>query len=260
MTSFIPKHKKQFGQHFLKESWVLDQIFQRICVTSSSSVFEIGGGAGFLTKRILTHQPARLWVFEIDPEWVSYLRRHLSDPRLTVLGQNILDFDFTQLAAQQPWLLIANLPYQVTFPILYRLQAHRQYLQAGVIMVQEEVAQKLVKTHGRDYGYTSLFFQYYFDWELLAKIPPTAFEPPPKVFSRLLYFQPKTELVVIPELERFWQFVKLCFRFPRRTLRNNLAGTHYQWEQLDERVLGLRAQQMQLADFVAAWQVLLAPN
>ena len=256
MSEFVPKHKKQYGQHFLKESWVLDQIFQRITVTATSSVFEIGGGAGFLTRRILAYQPARLWVFEIDPEWASYLRRQLTDPRLTVLGQNILDFDFTKLAPQQPWLLIANLPYQVTFPILYRLQAHRQYLQAGVIMVQEEVAQKLVKTHGRDYGYTSLYFQYYFDWELLAKIPPTVFEPAPKVFSRLLYFQPKTELVAIPAPERFWQFVKLCFRCPRRTLRNNLAGAHYQLDQLDAQVLGLRAQQMSMSDFLTVWQVL----
>ncbi len=256
MSEFIPRHKKQYGQHFLKEQWVLDEIFNRVKVDQNSSVFEIGGGAGFLTRTILAQPVARLWVFEIDSEWADYLARQIKDARLKILVQNILDFNFRELAADQPWVLLANLPYQVTFPILYLLQANRDLLKEGVIMVQEEVAQKLLKKSGRDYGYTSLYFQYYFELELLAKIPPTAFEPPPKVYSRLLYFKPRANLIKIPDELNFWKFIKLCFKFPRRTLRNNLAQTHYNLSKLTPELLILRAQQLSIAELLGIWELI----
>ena len=90
--------------------------------------------------------------------------------------------------------MLANLPYQVTFPILHNFQKNRHLLKEGVIMIQEEVAEKILKTSGRGYGYPSLFFQRYFTWKKLDKVPPTAFFPPPKVDSRLLYFKPRMEI------------------------------------------------------------------
>ena len=86
-------------------------------------------------------------------------------------------------------------------------------------MIQEEVAQKIVKTSGRGYGFPSLFFQHYFEWKLLEKVPPGAFFPPPKVYSRLLYFKPKKMLQQIPDEAEFWEFIKHCFAQPRRTLK-----------------------------------------
>ncbi len=256
MSEFIPRHKKQYGQHFLKEQWVLDEIFKRVKLDQTSSVFEIGGGAGFLTRTILAEQMARLWVFEIDPEWAEYLANHIKDARLKILIQNILDFDFRELETHKPWVLLANLPYQVTFPILYLLQANRDLLKEGVIMVQEEVAQKLLKKSGRDYGYTSLFFQHYFELELLAKIPPTAFVPPPKVYSRLVYFKPRANLIEIPDELNFWKFIKLCFKFPRRTLRNNFASTHYNLNKLTPEILILRAQQLTITELLEIWELI----
>ena len=123
--------------------------------------------------------------------------------------------------------ILSNLPYQITFPILHLLQKNRDLLKEGVMMIQEEVAQKIVKTSGRGYGFPSLFFQHYFEWKLLQKVPPGAFLPPPKVYSRLLYFKPKKDVIQIPDEPKFWEFIKRCFAQPRRTLRNNLASTHY---------------------------------
>lgn len=245
--------KKKYGQHFLKDYWVVDEIINSVTLDSSSSVFEIGGGAGFLTKGILQTNIERLWVFEIDADWVEYLSTNIEDSRLKIFHENILDVDFSIFEQHKPWTLLANLPYVVTFPILHLLQKNISMLKEGVIMVQEEVAQKLLKTSGKDYGYSSIFFQYYFDWKKLSKISPSAFKPAPKVFSRLLYFKPKFDRPEIPEEEKFWKFTKLCFKQPRRTLRNNLAQTNYDLEKLSEETLMLRGQQMNFEQLLDVW-------
>lgn len=252
--------KKKFGQHFLTQSWVVDQAIARVQLDQNSAVLEIGGGAGFLTRAILAQKLGQLLVFEIDPQWASYLQTEfahdIAQHRLTILNQDFLQLDFQQLAPAAPWTILANLPYNVSFPIIESLVRHRTLFKEGVVMVQEEVAQKIVKTSGRGYGALSLFLQYYCDWQLLAKIPPSAFNPPPKVFSRLIYFVPKLQVPAIPDEINFWKFVRMCFKFPRRTMRNNLLSTHYNWQQLSIETLNLRAQQMQIDQFLVIWDLL----
>lgn len=248
--------KKQFGQHFLRDQSVVDEAIEAVTLTPETSVFEIGGGDGFLTRSILNQNIARLWVFEIDSEWVTYLKNSINDKRLEVKEENILDVDFAQFEPYKPWVLLANLPYQITFPIFQLLFKHRNLITEGVVMTQEEVAQKLTKKSGKGYGYPSLFYGYYFELKLLKKIPPGAFFPPPKVFSRLIYFKPKKDVAPIPQEAAFWKFIKLCFAHPRRTLRNNLLSTHYDISKLSEETLALRAQQMNIDDFLNLWQLL----
>jgi 16S rRNA (adenine1518-N6/adenine1519-N6)-dimethyltransferase len=246
--------KKKYGQHFLKDTRYLNEIVHAVTLDDSTSVFEIGGGAGALTRAILQQAIARLWVFEIDPDWAVELRR-IQDARLSVFEENFLDIDAARFNEHKPWTLLANLPYQITFPILYFLQRNRHMLSEGVIMVQEEVAHKLLKTSGRDYGYTSLFFQRYFDWKKMSLVPPEAFYPMPKVHSRLLYLKPKHALLSIDNEEYFWQFIKICFKQPRRTLRNNLKQAHYAIDVISSEVLDLRAQQLAMNDFLGLWKL-----
>lgn len=248
--------KKRFGQHFLRDQNVVDAALEQVSLNANSSVFEIGGGDGFLTRSILKHDIARLWVFEIDPEWADFLKKSIKDNRLTVMLENILDVNFSMFEPHQPWILLANLPYQITFPILHMLQRNRSLLQEGVIMMQEEVAQKLVKNKGKGYGFPSLFFRHYFELKLLNKIPPTAFMPPPKVYSRLVYFKPLKDITPIEHEEEFWKFIKRCFAQPRRTLRNNFLQSHYDSGKIPEKTLDLRAQQLQMSDFLDLWTTL----
>lgn len=248
--------KKRYGQHFLRQRSIAERMIDCVTLDEDSSVFEIGCGDGFLTKIILQSSLARLWVFEIDAEWVEYVRKSIDDQRLKIFELNILDLNFSMFEPYKPWVLLANLPYQVTFPILYRLQQHRDLLKEGVIMVQEEVAQKIVKKHGRGYGFPSLFFQWFFEWKLLTKVPPSAFYPPPKVFSRLLYFKPRSDLPEIPDENNFWRFIKACFKQPRRTLKNNLIQSHFDIDKIPDDVLLLRAQQMRMDDFIRLWNLL----
>jgi len=247
--------KKRYGQHFLRDFNVVRSIVERIPL-AGTSVFEIGCGDGFLTQAILHMPIARLWVFEIDTQWANYVQSHFPDKRLTVSQQNILDLDFSIFQEHKPWILLANLPYAVTFPILHKLQKNRHLLQAGVIMIQEEVAQKIIKTSGKGYGYPSLFFQYYFELKMMDKVSPGAFYPPPKIYSRLVYFKPKINIEPISDEAEFWKFIKVCFHQPRRTLKNNLAQSHYDVASIAEDILLLRAQQLQMADFLKLWKQL----
>ncbi len=247
--------KKQHGQNFLRDQQVANHILEAVNLDKNSSVFEIGCGDGFLTQTIVQYPFERLWVFEIDPEWSNYVRGHIKDPRMTMYNQDILTTDFSIFEEHKPWTLLSNLPYHITFMILHLLQQQRHLLKEGVIMVQEEVAAKIVKTEGRGYGYISLFFQYYFDWKKLDKVQPTAFHPAPKVYSRLLYFKPKASIQPIPDEENFWRFIKQAFKQPRRTLRNNLATTHYDLNRLPADLLQLRAQQMDMPELLRVWDI-----
>jgi len=247
--------KKSLGQYFLRDSAIAQHMVNAVELDSISSVFEIGCGDGFLTRTILQKPLARLWVFEIDPTWAQFAKNTIHDPRLQVYEQNFLDIDFTLFEKDKPWTILSNLPYQITFPILHRLQKNRHILKEGVVMMQEEVAQKIVKTKGRGYGFSSLFFQHFFSWQLLEKVPPSAFHPPPKVFSRLLYFKPYQTVTPIPNEESFWQFVKVSFKQPRRTLRNNLEQAHYALVKIPSSFLSLRAQQLTMADFIFLWKL-----
>lgn len=257
-TSHNIEIKKKFGQHFLRDHSVVDTMLSQVTLNEQISVFEIGCGEGFLTKHILETPIARLWVFEIDKDWADFVKSTIHDERLTVFHEDFLALDHFSLKSYAPWTVLANLPYQVTFPILHAFRQMRELLSEGVIMVQEEVAQKILKTSGRGYGFVSLYFQHYFTWRALTKIPPSAFYPPPKVYSRLIYFKPKYILEPIPEEDNFWKFIKTCFRQPRRTLRNNLMQTHYHWGRIDEEKLNMRAQQLAKQDFIKIWNILLA--
>jgi 16S rRNA (adenine1518-N6/adenine1519-N6)-dimethyltransferase len=247
--------KKQFGQHFLRDQKVVDRMIERVALTKQTRVFEIGCGDGFLTKSILQQPLERLWVFEIDPEWAVFVEKQYPHPKLTIFQENILDTDFSRLAPHAPWTLLANLPYSVTFPILHVLQKNRTLLDEAVVMIQEEVAQKLVKKSGRGYGYVSLFFQYYFDLELLERIKPGAFVPPPQVDSRLVYLKPKKDIREIPDEAGFWKFIKACFSQPRRILRNSLAAYAFDLKRIPEKYHEMRSQQLAMADFLEIWDL-----
>lgn len=248
-----PRKKKALGQHFLRKQSVVDHMITAVTITPKTSVLEIGCGDGFLTKAILEQTSCkRLWSYEIDPEWAAFTDNNITDRRLTIKEKNILEINWNTLSPHRPWIVLSNLPYQITFPILFLLQQHKALFSEGVVMIQEEVAQKIVAKKGKGYNATSLFLQYHISFKLMEKIEPGAFTPPPKIFSRLVYFKPKLDVLPIANEEGFWKFVKLCFQSPRRTLRNNLKQTHY--SKLPETLLTKRAQELSFDDFLTVWQ------
>jgi 16S rRNA (adenine1518-N6/adenine1519-N6)-dimethyltransferase len=246
--------KKEFGQHFLREQAHVDTVLAGVNLTDQSSIIEIGCGDGFLTKDLVAAPHKRIWIFELDAEWADYVKNKYASDTLQIFNQDFLTVEPSTLAPHAPWHILANLPYNITFPILEYMQKNRLLFTSSVIMIQEEVAQKLVACSGRGYGYVSLFFQHYFSMRLMSKVPPGAFYPPPKVFSRLLYIEPRAQVLEIKHEEAFWKFIRRCFKQPRRTLRNNLIQFEYKLDVLEHTVLEKRAQQLTFDDLYAIWQ------
>ena len=251
-----PRKKKALGQHFLRQQSIVDTMINSVAVTNNHTVLEIGCGDGFLTRSILNQTACKaLWCYEIDAEWADHVQKQLPNPRLKMHHQNVLDIDIEPLRAQGSWMVLANLPYCVTFPILKLFQRHKDLFREGVVMVQEEVANRVVAQKGKAYGPISLFLQHHFTWKKLVKVPPKAFSPPPKVDSRLLHFKVKEDLPVIAREDEFWQFVKQLFRMPRRTIHNNLRTTHYPYATLSETLLSKRAQELSFDEILLLWEV-----
>jgi len=248
-----PRLKKRYGQHFLRDKSVIDAMLAAVPVDVTSSVVEIGCGDGFLTRRILEKSPARLWGFEIDAEWASHVQHAYGSPRLRIIQEDVITADLDIMQPYAPWIILANLPYNITFAVLYRLQAYRHLLHEGVLMMQEEVAQKIIQQSGRGYGFPSLFLQHYFTWKMLRKVPPESFVPAPQVMSRLVYIRPIQNPQPIAYEDAFWRFVQACFTRPRKTLRNNLKVSGYPVDLFASQTLDLRAQQLSKDQFIAIW-------
>lgn len=229
------KTKKQFGQHWLRNERVLDRIVQAANILPSDRILEIGPGTGILTRRLLTAASAVVAV-EIDRDLCTLLVKKLGNVDNFLLLQN--DFLTLDLASslhdfpkfQHPNKVVANIPYNITGPILDRLLGSithpaPQPLESIVLLVQREVADRLsAQPSTKAYGALSVRVQYLADCELICPVPARDFSPPPKVDSAVVRLTPrKLELAPInPKV--FDNLVRLGFATRRKMLRNNLQS------------------------------------
>ena len=224
-------------------------------------VIEIGAGRGALTESLL-ERADKVVAIEVDPVLVHYLRQKFRDPiesgRLVLSETDILK---TNLAAWGPAVIAGNLPYYITSPILERLFAARGSWKRAVILVQAEVASRIVAQPGcREYGYLSVLVQTQARAERLIEVPRAAFRPPPKVDSAVVRLEPTppAEDFGIRDLASFLKFAGNCFRYKRKTLRNNLAGLYDR--SVVEAAVGTkdRAEQMGVLELVNLFSTLTA--
>jgi len=246
-NTFMPRQKKHLGQHFLISQEPINCMLSAVTITKDTTVVEIGCGNGILSKAILETPCKALHIIEIDPDWAGYIQQTIHDPRLTIHLADALAFDFTKLKSDGPLVLLANLPYVITFPLMEKFTHHHQLFDDAMIMIQEEAAERITSTSGRRCGAVSLFLQHFFAFTSHDKVPPHLFSPAPAVMSRIIRFKPKNELLAIENPEAFWLFVRACFKSPRQTLGNNLKRTTYQWQKAAPETLKLRGQQLSTA-------------
>ncbi len=246
-----PQHKPKLGQHFLASDSFAVQIVDALGDVSQNTVLEIGPGRGVLTS-LLAKRVRRLIAVELDRVLAAQLRlRFGMFPNVEVIEADILSIDFDSLFGPKPGLrrpgiqlkpepvkVIGNLPYYITSGILLRLFDYAKYFETIVILVQREVADRIVAEPGsRDYGLLSATVQLYARVEKLFTLPPGAFAPPPKVHStalRLTMAPREKELGLDgdgrmgdSQLEAgFIDFLKLSFGQKRKTLWNNLKSNY----------------------------------
>lgn len=231
--------RQKLGQHFLVDPGWREKIARAIGVSGQSiggrreaapdtCWIEIGGGHGEMTRHLAaTGLPVH--VVELD----ASLARRLQDlrgefPNLNVVSGDVLQTDLRALAAGRRMRVYGNLPYYITSPILHRLFSFGDLINQIHIVIQWEVAFRLVARPGtRDYGYLSALAQYYSRPAIAMRIPRGAFRPPPEVGSALVSLRLPGERasLQIADDQRFLDFVKACFTQKRKTLVNNLRGT-----------------------------------
>ena len=220
---------RRLGQHFLTRKSTLNQIAEAACGERTPLVIEIGAGRGALTESLL-ERADKVVAIEVDPVLVHYLRQKfreaLDTGRLILVESDILKAD---LGAWGPAVIAGNLPYYITSPILERLFAASASWKLAVILVQAEVAGRIVAEPGRtEYGYLSVMVQAQARAERLFEVPRASFRPPPKVDSAVVRLTPRNAASEfgIDDLASFLKFAGTCFRYKRKTLRNNLAGIY----------------------------------
>jgi 16S rRNA (adenine1518-N6/adenine1519-N6)-dimethyltransferase len=218
--------KKRLGQHFLVDRNILDKIIRVAQVVKEDVVLEIGPGLGEMTVA-LAQQVKKVIAIEIDQKMVAILNKKIKEfPNVEVVKSDILKVDFNHFFEKEghPIKVVANLPYQISTPLLFRFIESKGVFSRFTLMLQKEVAERMVAPTGRkEYGPLSIFIQMFLDPSIRFFIKPTAFFPPPKVESAVVQMVWKEKPVIeLQNEEWFKKVVKACFGYRRKTLVNAL--------------------------------------
>jgi len=229
--------RRRLGQHFLGDPGWREKIARAIRISphgmeppaqadrTNYCWIEIGAGHGEMTEHLLK-SGAPVIAVELDPPLIAGLQRLAQNhPNLTVVPGDVLETNLSTLASGLRMRIYGNLPYYITSPILHHFFQYAGEIDAAHIVIQLEVAARLTARPGtKQYGYLSVATQFYARPELVLRLPPAAFRPPPKVASALvtLKFPGEMEHLSSDEDADFLEFVKTCFAQKRKTLSNNL--------------------------------------
>ena len=259
--------RKRFGQHFLVDEGIIYSIVRAIEPQLQDALVEIGPGLGAMTKPLLANLN-HMSVVELDRDLVSHWKKQGIE-KLTVYESDALKYDFKTWAkaAKDSFanssvpgkvLIVGNLPYNISSPLLFHLMAAAEWVDAQVFMLQAEVIDRMVAAHGSsEYGRLSVMLQSRYHLEKVLDVPPEAFEPPPRVDSAVVRMIPRTDLLLSSaQYAALEKIVTMAFAQRRKVLRNNLAEVKAELALSDE-ILSLRAQDISVDDYIS-WACKLA--
>ncbi len=217
--------RKRFGQNFLTDQQVLNDIIRVINPQRGENMVEIGPGLAAMT-RLLMEVVEPLYVVELDRDLVARLKKEFSPQKLQVHEGDALQFDFATLpvAQGQKLRIVGNLPYNISSPLLFHLAEYAEQVEDQHFMLQKEVVERMVaEPGGKEYGRLSVMLQWRYHMELLFVVPPTAFDPPPRVDSAIVRMIPKKEKLAC-DLANLEAVVTKAFSQRRKVIRNCVAG------------------------------------
>lgn len=249
--------KKKFGQNFIIDEHIIDNIISKTSIKDNSLVIEVGPGSGALTYK-LCQSAKQVLCFEIDKSLKDILDNNLKDfDNVEVIYEDFLTVDLSSILQKYQYAhlyLIANLPYYITTPIITKMIEKKIDIDKMVVMVQKEVGDRFnAKPNTKDYNSLSLFLQYNFNISKLMDVSRNVFMPRPNVDSIVVEFS-KKEKVEVNNLDLFYRLIKDSFTQKRKTLRNNLKG--YDLEKVETILqkhgydLSVRAEQLSMDIFI----------
>ncbi|MCK4552006.1 MAG: 16S rRNA (adenine(1518)-N(6)/adenine(1519)-N(6))-dimethyltransferase RsmA [Tenericutes bacterium] len=254
--------KKKYSQNFLLDENIINNIIEKSGVDQNTAVIEIGPGLGALTKKLL-NIAKKLLVYEVDQDLIPYLNDFFgSYKNFKLINDDILKTDINSEIKEYLFdvdriIVISNLPYHITTPIIMRFLEEINDIDSMTLMMQFEVAKRLTsKPNTKDYNALSVIVQHQTDAKYLFKVPKTVFHPKPNVDSAVIKLDIKKDITNNEHI-KFYKFVHACFSQRRKTLVNNLYSSYGQFskanfiDMLEEIQIHsmIRAESLNLSDF-----------
>ncbi len=238
--------KKKLGQNFLTDRNITRKIVTLSGAKAEENVLEIGPGFGALTRELVVCCPY-LTVVEKDPKLAAFIRTEY--PGVSVIEGDFLQTNLEMLAATQPLRILGNIPYSITSPILFKLLDHRRSFLSATLMMQHEVAQRLVaKPSTKEYGILAVQMQAFCEVEYLFKVGRKVFRPQPNVDSAVIRMTPKIA-DPLADADGFRRFIRIAFHQRRKTLSNNLKEL-YDISLVESDTLQRRAEALTIAELL----------
>ncbi|WP_419806282.1 16S rRNA (adenine(1518)-N(6)/adenine(1519)-N(6))-dimethyltransferase RsmA [Terriglobus sp.] len=264
------KHKPKLGQNFLIDESAARRIADALGDVHNETVVEIGPGHGAITA-LLAPRTGRLICIELDRSLAAELRfRFRGAPNVEIVEADVLTVNLSALRQNAAKLhVIGNLPYYITSDILLHLCRHANAIDTAVVMMQREVADRVAAAPGvRDYGVLSVSVQRHADVNTLFTLPPSAFSPPPEVFSTVLHLRMRDRSAGLGEIDdaAFTRMLRAAFAQKRKTLGNNLRAASFSIDQIGAACVAagitpnLRAEALTLEQFAALYHALPSPG
>jgi 16S rRNA (adenine1518-N6/adenine1519-N6)-dimethyltransferase len=245
--------RKRFGQNFLTDTLVLDEITTAIAPQRGDTMVEIGPGLAAMT-RLLSRELDHLHVVELDRDLVARLEKNFDPAKLTIHAGDALQFDFSSIAPPtgDKLRIVGNLPYNISSPLLFHLARFAPLVKDQHFMLQKEVVERMVAEPGsKAYGRLSVMLQWRYRMALLFVVPPTAFEPPPRVDSAIVRMIPIEQPLECEE-PMLQAVVLKAFAQRRKVIRNCLAGMFTEADLLEAGIdPSLRPEAVGLEQYVA---------
>ncbi|MCU4706411.1 16S rRNA (adenine(1518)-N(6)/adenine(1519)-N(6))-dimethyltransferase RsmA [Mycoplasma sp. CSL7503-lung] len=248
--------KKKFGQNFLKDNNIINKIL-KVTEIKNNNIVEIGPGRGALTKE-LVKEVNHVVAFEIDQDMVNVIQNEIKNDNLTLIHEDFLKSDLSSIKKSK---VIANIPYYITTDILFKIFEHRDIFSEAILMVQKEVAERIVaKENSKEYSKLSLSSQFLANTKIEFIVPKNAFLPAPKVDSAIISLK-FYDNIDNSTWNLYKDFFKLCFNNRRKKLITSLK-TVYPSEKIinSYNKLGydenLRIQQLPLEKVVELYKLL----
>ncbi|MFC7289856.1 16S rRNA (adenine(1518)-N(6)/adenine(1519)-N(6))-dimethyltransferase RsmA [Herminiimonas glaciei] len=245
--------RKRFGQNFLTDDTVLYNIIRAIDPQPQDTMVEIGPGLAAMT-RLLLEGVQQMHVVELDRDLVERLKKSFDPKRLIIHSADALQFDFSTIPvpAGSKLRVVGNLPYNISSPLLFYLAEMAPHVQDQHFMLQKEVVERMVAEPGsKVYGRLSVMLQWRYHMELMFVVPPTAFDPPPRVESAIVRMIPLAQPLPCDQA-KLEQVVLKAFSQRRKVIRNCLAGMFTESDLLEVGIdPQLRPETIPLAQYVA---------
>lgn len=251
--------KKHLGQHFLKDENIAKKIADSLTEEGYDEVLEIGPGMGVLTKYLLTKRP-KVTVMELDSESVTYLQEtfpleHLrldtSAQKFRIIEGDFLRQDLATTFDSKQLAIIGNFPYNISSQIVFKAIAHRDLIPEFSGMFQKEVAQRIAEQPGsKTYGILSVLTQAFYDAEYLFTVPPSVFNPPPKVDSGVIRLIRKENYSLPVNEKLFFRVVKTAFNQRRKMLRSSLKSLNLSDTLKEDPIFAKRPEQLSVQEFI----------